>query len=159
MTAETSVRPVDESSASECVSIDDSLRQGMVDRRGGEAWLAEHPRLGDLEQWWGDSFVACVDEVVVGFLVGRVDEDPRGRIFVVDRVFVVDGARGLGCGDDLLEVALSHAIARGCAYLEGTALPGGRDTKNLYERAGVTARSITVSQRLSDRSSSEHVSR
>ena len=32
--------------------------------------------------------------------------------------------------------------------LEGHALPGDRETKNLYERAGITARLITVSRRL-----------
>ena len=32
--------------------------------------------------------------------------------------------------------------------VEGTALPGDRDTKNLYERAGITARKIIVSTRL-----------
>jgi hypothetical protein len=32
--------------------------------------------------------------------------------------------------------------------LEGTALPGDRDTKNLYERAGVVARKIVVSKPL-----------
>ena len=32
--------------------------------------------------------------------------------------------------------------------LEGEALPGDRETKNLYERAGITARLITVSKSL-----------
>lgn len=103
--------------------------------------------------------MAFVDDVVVGYLVGRVDVDGRGRVFVVERVFVLEEARGLGCGDDLLAAAIDHAIAQDCEYVEGTALPGDRETKNLYERAGVTARSITVSRRLSDRSSSESASR
>ncbi len=159
MTVETNVRPADLSVADECGRIDDAARAGLLVKRGGEAWLVEHPRLVDLHQWWSDSFVAFVDDVVVGYLVGRVDVDGRGRVFVVERVFVLEEARGLGCGDDLLAAAIDHAIAQDCEYVEGTALPGDRETKNLYERAGVTARSITVSRRLSDRSSSESASR
>lgn len=159
MTVETSIRPADASVAGQCGVLDDDARSGMLDRRGGEAWLVEHARLDDIGSWWDDSFVAMIDGVVVGFLVGRIDVDGRGRIFVVDRVYVAEQARGLGCGDDLLAAAIDHAIACNCEYIEGTALPGDRDTKNLYERAGVTARSITVSQRLSDRSSSEGASR
>ena len=36
----------------------------------------------------------------------------------------------------------------GAELVEGHALPGDRNIKNLYERAGVTARLITVSRRL-----------
>lgn len=159
MTVETSIRPADRSVIEECSALDALLRSAMVDRRGGEAWLAEHEPLGDLGEWWTDSFVACVDDVVVGFLVGRVAVDARGRLFVVDRVFVHEQARGLGCGDDLLDAAIAHGIAQGCDHLEGSALPGDRETKNLYERAGVTARSITVSRRLSAPSNSVDASR
>jgi len=38
--------------------------------------------------------------------------------------------------------------AAGCAAIEGEALPGDRDVKNLYERAGITARLIVVSKAL-----------
>ena len=54
-------------------------------------------------------------------------------------------ARELGFGDWLLEAALHAARDAGSTVLEGTALPGDRDTKNLYERAGIKARKITVS--------------
>ena len=40
------------------------------------------------------------------------------------------------------------AVEAGASVLEGQALPGDRETKNLYERAGITARLITVSRRL-----------
>lgn len=56
--------------------------------------------------------------------------------------------REVGFGDWLLEAALAGARLHGCEVLEGTALPGDRATKNLYERAGIKARKITVSVRL-----------
>ena len=48
----------------------------------------------------------------------------------------------------MLAAGLQHARDRGAQVFEGEALPGDRDTKNLYERAGITARLITVSTRL-----------
>jgi GNAT superfamily N-acetyltransferase len=63
-------------------------------------------------------------------------------------VYVHPEAREVGLGDELLATAMAAARAAGCAALEGTALPGDRETKNLYERAGIVARLIVVSKRL-----------
>ncbi|MDQ3469146.1 MAG: GNAT family N-acetyltransferase, partial [Actinomycetota bacterium] len=77
----------------------------------------------------------------------------------VDQVFVAVGARELGFGDALLAMATELARSRNVAVLEGHALPGDRQTKNLYERAGITARLITVSTRLSVPSTAAPASR
>jgi GNAT superfamily N-acetyltransferase len=159
MSVDVIVRAAREADSEQCVAIDAHARRDLVDQRGGEAWLAEHAPLSRVADWWAHSFVAEIDTVVVGFLVGGVDDTDRGRVFRVDRVYVVADARELGCGDDLLAAAMARAGEAGCAFLEAVALPGDRDTKNLYERAGVTARSITVSKRLSDPSSSADASR
>ncbi len=96
--------------------------------------------------WRSDTvFVAFIDDVLVGYVV-VVDDGPD--ISRVDQVFVTPGARELGFGDALLAAGLAHARERGAQVFEGEALPGDRDTKNLYERAGITARLITVSTRL-----------
>ena len=71
----------------------------------------------------------------------------RGRVFTVERVYVRDQARELGFGDALVAAAMREAEAERCQYFEAVALPGDRETKNLYERAGITARSIVVSRR------------
>lgn len=127
--------------------IEAEARAGLVDQRGGERWLATHParagRWGDAIDA-GDVHVAHIDDLVVGYLVA-----PRaGEIVVVDEVYVVLEARELGFGDALLAAALDAGRRDGCTLVEGEALPGDRDTKNLYERAGITARLITVSRRL-----------
>ena len=64
------------------------------------------------------------------------------------QVYVEPQAREVGFGDWLLEAALAEARTQGCIVIEGYALPGDRATKNLYERAGITARKITVSKAL-----------
>jgi GNAT superfamily N-acetyltransferase len=71
-----------------------------------------------------------------------------GGVARIDQVFVTPDARELGFGDTLVEVATDAARAAGATVIEGEALPGDRETKNLYERAGITARLITVSRRL-----------
>jgi GNAT superfamily N-acetyltransferase len=132
--------------------LEAEARAALVDARGGVRWLEEHPPVGD---GWAaamasaDVFVAELDVddgpgLVVGYLVLVVDL-PVAR---VDQVYVTPDARELGFGDALLEAATEAATEVGAKVLEGTALPGDRETKNLYERAGITARLITVSRAL-----------
>ena len=82
-----------------------------------------------------------IGEVLVGYLAMSA----AGTIARIDEVFVAPQARENGFGDALLALALERARATGVSTLEGESLPGDRDTKNLYERAGIKARLITVS--------------
>jgi GNAT superfamily N-acetyltransferase len=132
--------------------LEAEARAALVGARGGDRWLDEHPAVG--EGWAaaitsGDVFVAVLEVgdgpgLVVGYLVVE-SELPIARI---DQVYVTPDARELGFGDALLEAATKAATAAGATVLEGTALPGDRETKNLYERAGITARLIIVSRAL-----------
>jgi ribosomal protein S18 acetylase RimI-like enzyme len=123
-------------------------RAALIDQRGGEVWLVEHPLIGG--DWGarcrrGDVFVGTIDDVVVGYIVAELGADAVVRI---DQVWVTPEARELGFGDELLAAAISAAQARGATAVEGQALPGDRHTKNLYERAGIVARLITTFRRL-----------
>jgi ribosomal protein S18 acetylase RimI-like enzyme len=90
-------------------------------------------------------WVAAIDEVVVGYLQLRhVPGEPTG---VVAQVYVAPDAREVGFGDVLLAEAIAAIRSTGGVCVESFALPGDRDTKNLYERAGVTARKLIVSKR------------
>ena len=123
-------------------------RAALIDQRGGDRWLDEHPLIGDA---WSarcataDVFVGTIDEVVIGYLVAELGVDMIVRI---DQVWVTPEARELGFGDELLASAIASASARGAIAVEGQALPGDRHTKNLYERAGIVARLITTFRRL-----------
>jgi len=152
VTVDPVLREIGQQDRGELVAIDEAAREGVAAQRGGSAWLAGHPALA--RRWSPDAdaplgWVALIDDVIVGFLLlDIVSLAERGSVAMVDRVFVVAEARELGCGDALLAVAEGAARTRGCVALEGIALPGDRETKNLYERAGVVARSITVSKNL-----------
>jgi GNAT superfamily N-acetyltransferase len=142
------VRAAEPDDVTQLAGLEEEARRALVDQRGGLRWLEEHPLIGArwIDRLASDTvFVASIDDVLVGYAV-VVDDGPA--ISRVDQVFVMPGARELGFGDALLAAGLAHARGRGAQVFEGEALPGDRDTKNLYERAGITARLITVSTRL-----------
>lgn len=133
--------------AAELAELETAARAALVEARGGERWLTEYPRLG--HAWTariaaGGVFVALVDDVPVGFLT----IDVAVPVATVEQVFVHPEARELGFGDALLGAAVVAARTAGAVWLEGHTLPGDRNIKNLYERARITARLITVSTRL-----------
>ena len=127
--------------------LEQEARAALIERRGGQRWLDTHPPRG--AQWAehvGDRAVyAAVNEaLLVGYLVSSHVEN----IARVEDVYVTPEWRELGFGDALLERAMDDAREAGCEVIEGEALPGDREIKNLYERAGVTARLIIVSRKL-----------
>ena len=147
MSIDPEVRPARAGDRDAVLALDAALASAVVDQRGGRGWLSEHPPI-EFDPGSGLVWVGVVDDVPVGFLAARCSSDSRGLIMTVDRVFVDQHARDLGFGDDLLEACVNEARNRGCQAVEAVALPGDRDTKNLYERAGITARSIILSREL-----------
>ena len=125
-------------------TVDYVTGQKMVG--GGARWLDEHPAIDGA---WpersarpgADVLVAHIGEVVVGYLVADLASD---HIVRIDQVWVEPEARELGFGDALLALAIERARAEGAIAVEGQSLPGDRQTKNLYERAGIVARLITT---------------
>ena len=132
--------------AAEIGALERMARELLVEQRGGPAHMAERPAVGEwaalLAQPDARAWVALIDEVPVGYLQLSL---VAGGAAEVLQVFVHPEAREVGFGDWLLEAALAAARECHCTVLEGTALPGDRETKNLYERAGIKARKITVS--------------
>ena len=133
-----------EADVAQLVFLEQEARAALVGQRGGDRWLAEHPPIGGewgLECARADVWLAHIDEVVVGYLVAQVGDD---LIVRVKQVWVTPLAREVGFGDTLLEHAIASARQRGATGVEGESLPGDRQTKNLYERAGIVARLITT---------------
>ena len=141
------VRVADPSSGDDLAQLallEREARAALVGQRGGDRWLVEHPAVDDawaLRCEQSDVYVAGIDDVVVGYLVADLGPDHVVRI---DQVWVTPEARELGFGDELLATAIATARSRGAVAVEGQALPGDRQTKNLYERAGIVARLIVT---------------
>ena len=130
----------------ELARLQQIARDAIRDVRGGALRLAECPVVDD----WAalvdapDSvvFVATIDDIPVGYLVLQLSSArDRG---LITHAFVEEGARELGFGDTMVEHAIECVRDAGLTGIESWALPGDRETKNLFERAGLTARNITV---------------
>ena len=91
-----------------------------------------------------NTFVAGVDETVMGYLVAKLGQTNSGKIATIEQVFVTKDARNIGIGDALVSATIAWAKAESLVALDGFALPGDRETKNLFERSGLVARLITV---------------
>jgi len=133
------------------IELDATAREVVASQRGGRNWLVEHApaRFLHADELIDHSWVGTLDEHVVGFLRCTIEDVPQhGMVCSVERVFVDENARELGFGDALLQQAIHYATNSGCVAIEGNALPGDRETKNLYERAGIVARKIIVSRPL-----------
>jgi len=139
------VRPARAPDCAELALLEREAREALVHQRGGPQHLAEQPPVDDWVTLVGRPdravFVATIDGLVFGYL--ELELLPQAA--VVRQVYVHPEARQLGFGDEMLAASLQRARDHGCSVLEGSALPGDRDTKNLYERAGITARKIIVS--------------
>ena len=126
--------------------------------RGGEQWLATAapgvpgsrgvPGVGDGTEW----LVGCIDDVPLGVLAATPVRWPDGRLVVrVDVLWVEPDAREVGIGEALVDAAVDLAHDVGAIALEGLALPGQRELKNLFERFGLVARAIVVHKALPPR--------
>ncbi|CAB4893797.1 unannotated protein [freshwater metagenome] len=121
-------------------------REGMQDVRGGALRLAECAAVTDwlvlIDDIDSVVLVGTWCDAVVSYLVMHLSAaKDRG---VITQAYVQAEARELGLGDTLVEWAIAAVRAAGLGGIEAVALPGDRETKNLFERAGLTARKLTV---------------
>jgi ribosomal protein S18 acetylase RimI-like enzyme len=150
------VRPATAADIESLNRLQATARDGLIDARGGQLRLRECPVITDWPSMFADEhttvFVATLIEVVLGYMVVLIRPDiDRG---VITHAFVEEGARELGLGDTMVEYAIALVREVGLSGIEAVALPGDRETKNLYERAGLTARKLTVYKSLAPRDGS-----
>lgn len=144
------VRAADLGDARGLAALETQARERLLQQRGGPQALAEQPAVDDWAALLarGDVcvFVATIDDVPLGYLELHLP-DENGRA-TVRQVYVDEGARELGFGDDMIGLAIDATLASGGSVIESFALPGDRNTKNLFERAGMTARKLIVAKQL-----------
>jgi L-amino acid N-acyltransferase YncA len=131
----------------------------LQEQRGGPLWTLREGRLEPLDAGFAAFLgstdrlllVGTVDDVVVGFAAARQEVLRDGsRHAVVDEIYVEPPARGVAGGEVLMDAVLEWCEAAGCTGVDAVALPGDRETKNFFERFGLTARAIVVHRRLVD---------
>ena len=132
--------------------LDSEARARLVDRRGGPEWLAEVAEWNELDaaRFVGSPdccvLVAELDDVAVGYAAASC----AGAICRIERLYVDPEARELGLGEEMLDQLMDFAVRTGVERIESTALPGDRETKNLFERFGMKARLLVVSRPLTE---------
>lgn len=93
--------------------------------------------------------VGTIDDAIVGYALVTVETlRDGGRLAHLDAVYVLEGARGVGVGERMIDDVLAWATEQGCLGIDGLALPGNRATKNFFETHGMVARAIVVHRRL-----------
>lgn len=128
------------------------LRREVLDERGGSLWaLREGAGVGSdrLVDRIGSPdtlvVVGTVDEVPVGYSVVSIERLRDGsRLGVIEELFTEPDARAVGVGEAMLDAVLDFCVREQCRGVDAGALPGQREAKNFFERAGFTARRLVM---------------
>jgi len=131
--------------------------QELSPMRGGQLWANTLGRTSPLDaSFLLDSedpttfmVVGCIDEVVVGYGVVRLQAMTDGQnLGVISDLFTHPDARGVGIGELMMKLVVEWCQERGCIGVDAVALPGNRETKNFFETFGLKARAIIVHRSL-----------
>jgi GNAT superfamily N-acetyltransferase len=161
------VRPARADDLERCGELVASALRHLTSRRGGELLEtfglggpcedSPFPVTGEALLSWasGDPdrrvLVGLFERAVVGTAAARIVGSRKGgpdRLGQIVLCYVEPGARQVGVGSALLDEMVLWFRSRRCTHVDGLALPGDRDTKQLYERAGFKARLLVLSRPL-----------
>ena len=131
--------------------LENSAFESLSSFRGLAQFVEMSPRIGD---GWNE----IIDDSKYKLFVGVSGQKIHGYLLVevfaglhkalIKQVFVDSTARQLGLGALLIERCEQVVRDNGCTVLEGLALPGDRDMKNLFERASMSAQLLIVGKNL-----------
>lgn len=131
----------------------------LTPHRGGSVWSrhaarpipAEASVAADIADEAAHVVVGTIDGTLVGYGVVRVEAlADGGRLGVIHDLFTLEGARGVGVGEDMMNALIDWCRADGCFGVDSVALPGDRHTKNFFESFGLVARAIVVHRSLDE---------
>jgi GNAT superfamily N-acetyltransferase len=150
------VRPARRDDADRVATLCRDALVELDSRRGGPLLVRRETGLvakallrpGGLDRLLGQGerlvVVGTLEDVVMAFATGHVDNVGETALGVVDACYVEPGARGVGIGTSLLDTLVSWCAEAGCRGVDIHALPGDRQTKNVLEASGFKARLITM---------------
>jgi ribosomal protein S18 acetylase RimI-like enzyme len=152
-----SARPATQADLARLVELAHAMRAELEEERGGPLWATREARAEPLDAAFdalvgredAALLVGTYDDVVVGFGAAHVEVLRDGsRLGVVDEIYVEPEARAVGVGELLVERLVDFCREAGCAGVDATALPGDRQAKNFFERAGFSARLLVMHKSL-----------
>jgi ribosomal protein S18 acetylase RimI-like enzyme len=141
------------------VELARALRAELRAMRGGALWELRESRLQPVVELFEKLLaredavvlVGTIDDVVVGYATMEFETLSDGRrLAVVGDLFVEPEGRAVGVGEALATDLVARAAASGCLGVDAFALPGHRQAKNFFERAGFTARALVMHKPLGE---------
>ena len=152
----TTVRPAEQSDLSELTALMDTALLELRNQRGGDAlaWALDrntsslHTLTAALDA--PDTMLWCGlwENVLAGYAIASAITEGEEQIVLITDVYTTPEVRDVGVGELLLESAIAWATVLDAGAIDAYALPGARESKNLFERFGLTARLITVRRHL-----------
>jgi GNAT superfamily N-acetyltransferase len=89
--------------------------------------------------------IGAIDGVVVGYGTVELETLRDGaRLGIIGDLYVEPEARAVGIGEAIAEQLVAFCVDAGCIGIDALALPGHRQAKNFFERAGFTARALVM---------------
>ena len=146
-------RVADDAELARVAELARELRRELRGERGGTLWETREARPEPLEDAImalskrDDALVVVgtTEDAVVGYGIARWEPLRDGtRLGVIDEIYVEPEARAVGVGELVIERLFAFCVEAGCLGVDATALPGHRQAKNFFERAGFTARSLVM---------------
>jgi GNAT superfamily N-acetyltransferase len=148
-----SVRTACPADLTRCAELLAQARSKAAAMRGGAMLLsavgADPDPAAVVERWsscaQGRLLVGLYDGVQVGLAAGLLGPGP-GPLGTVRCCYVEPECRSVGVGSALLATLLAWFAEEGCSGVDAQALPGDRDTKQLFERAGFKTRLLILNR-------------
>jgi len=91
-------------------------------------------------------FVACIDDMVVGYLIlnEMIDIIKNKKVFHIDYVCVDPSYRGKNIGYEMMQYVMNYAKENGGSRIELTSNPTRVAAHKLYEKCGFIKRDTDV---------------
>jgi len=152
----TTVRPAEQSDLNELAVLMDTAVLELRNQRGGEAlaWAIDRNASSLLSLTTAldapNTMLWCGlwESVLVGYAIASVVAEGGDQVVLITDIYTTPEVRDVGVGELLLESAIAWATVLDAVAIDAHALPGARESKNLFERFGLTARLITVRRQL-----------
>jgi ribosomal protein S18 acetylase RimI-like enzyme len=134
-----------------------ALRAEMREQRGGALWETREARAAPhaealaalLGRDDASVVVGMIDGAIVGFGTVEIESLRDGsRLGVIGDLYVEPEARAVGVGESIAEEMIAFCREAQCIGIDAVALPGAREAKNFFERAGFTARALVMHHKL-----------
>src|SRR5262245_5008038 len=139
------------------VELARELRVELRAMRGGRLWETREVRVEATNDAFKEFLarddatvvVGSIDGVVVGYGTAELETLRDGSsLGIIGDLYVESEARAVGVGEAIAEELIAFCTNARCIGIDAFALPGHRQAKNFFERAGFTARALIMHKQL-----------